>query len=599
MDLHPGSKSRLYRRLFVQLRPHALLLGLILLLELLSIPLMLLSPVPLKLAVDSLTGSQSVPAFVVRWLPASWGAQNTALAVAAGLLLAVALVQHLNGFFNWLLQTYTGEKIVLEFRSQLFMHVQRLSLAFHDRKGTADPTYRIQNDAPALSFIAIHGVLPAITAALTLAGMLYITARLDWQMALIAIFISPCLFLLTRRFSGRVHHEWTDVRDRDTRAMAVVQETLGALRVVKAFGQEKREQRRFRRQSGLYVRGQMRLALLQSSFYVLVGVTIAAASALGLFVGVRHVRAGVITVGDLLLMMTYLAKICEPLSTISNKFVQVQSSLVSVARAFSLLDELPDVVERPGARPLKRARGAIELKNVSFHYVPGNPVLRKVFARIPAGAHVGILGRSGTGKTTFISLLTRLYDPTSGSILLDGTDLRDYKLADLRNQFSIVLQEPVLFSTTIAENIAYTSPLASRAEVIEAAKAANAHDFIMRLPDGYDTQVGARGMGLSGGERQRIAMARAFLKDAPILILDEPTSSVDIETEAGIVETAEKLMRGRTTFIIAHRLTTLQNCEMQFELAGGKLIPVNWDVSSILAGSATAFHPEPGFASGD
>jgi ATP-binding cassette subfamily B protein len=486
----------------------------------------------------------------------------------------------------WLVQTWAGERMVLDFRSQLFQHVQRLSLAFHDRRGSGDPTYRIQNDAPALSQIAIRAILPSITALLTLAGMLYITARLDFQLAMLAVFITPCLFLVTRKYSSRVHNEWSEVRDRDSSAMSVINETLGALRVVKAFGQENREYRRFRRHSGKYVRGQMHLALLQSSFYALVGLTIVCASAVGLYLGVRHVQAGLLTIGDLLLVMAYLGKLYEPLSMLSGKVVEIQASLVSVGRAFALLDEVPDVEEKPDARPLARAAGAVEFRNIAFGYSEQHSILRNVSLKVEPGAHIGILGRTGSGKTTLISLLTRLYDPNGGSILLDGIDLRDYKLADLRDQFSIVLQEPVLFSTTIAENIAYTCPQASRDELIAAAKAARAHDFIMRLPDGYDTQVGARGMSLSGGERQRISLARAFLKDAPILILDEPTSSVDMATEAGIVEATESLMRGRTTFVITHRPSMLQNCDMQVELIDGQLVPVNWDVNTILAGSA-------------
>jgi ATP-binding cassette subfamily B protein len=579
-------KAAVCKRLLKQVRPYAGLLSGILALELLSIPLALLVPVPLKLAVNSLTGSHYLPHWAHALFPARFSRETTELLFAASLMVVIGVLQHAVGFVDWLAQTFAGERMVLDFRSQLFQHVQRLSLRFHDQRGTGDPTYRIQNDAPALSQIAIRAIIPSITALLTLAGMLYITARLDFQLAMIAVVITPCLFLVTRKYSGRVHNEWTEVRDRDSSAMSVINETLGALRVVKAFGQENREYRRFRRHSGKYVRGQMHLALLQSSFYALVGLTIVCASAAGLFLGVRHVRSGILNIGDLLLVMAYLGKLYEPLSMLSGKVVEIQSSLVSVGRAFALLDEVPDVAEKPNAQPLTRAVGAVEFCNVSFGYSEQHSILRGVSLKVEPGSHIGILGRTGSGKTTLISLLTRLYDPANGSILLDGVDLRDYKLADLRDQFSIVLQEPVLFSTTIAENIAYTSPQASRDELIEAAKAARAHDFIMRLPDGYDTQVGARGMSLSGGERQRISLARAFLKNAPILILDEPTSSVDMETEAGIVEATEALMRGRTTFVITHRPSMLRNCDYQVQLIDGTLIPADWDVKSMFAEAA-------------
>jgi ATP-binding cassette subfamily B protein len=269
--------------------------------------------------------------------------------------------------------------------------------------------------------------------------------------------------------------------------------------------------------------------------------------------------------------MGYLAQLYLPVQVISKSITSMQSALAGAERAFALLDEVPDVAERPDGRPLGRAAGAVSFRAVSFAYDGGAPVLRDVTFEVPPGTRLGIAGETGAGKTTLIGLLARFYDPTAGQILLDGIDLRDYRLADLRQQFGIVLQDTVLFSTTVAENIAYARPQATEAEIIEAAKAANAHDFILGLPDGYQTVVGERGMRLSGGERQRIALARAFLKDAPILILDEPTSSLDERTEAGVMEAMERLMRGRTTFMIAHRLTTLANCEVRLEIEDGRV----------------------------
>ena len=286
--------------------------------------------------------------------------------------------------------------------------------------------------------------------------------------------------------------------------------------------------------------------------------------------------------------MSYLAQLYAPLKTISKSAATLQSSLASAERAFALLDEAPDVVERPNAGRLLRASGAVAFHNVSFAYNGGAPVLHDVSFDIRPGTRVGIMGMTGAGKTTLVSLLTRFYDPTAGQILLDGVDLRDYKLADLRNQFAIVLQEPVLFSTSIAENIAYARPDASEEEIIEAAKAANAHEFIVSLPQGYETLVGERGMRLSGGERQRISLARAFLKDAPILILDEPTSSVDMKTEAAIMEAMERLMQGRTAFIIAHRLSTLTNCDVLLKIENGRLFDVTSDVSKAIRDTSYA-----------
>jgi ATP-binding cassette subfamily B protein len=284
------------------------------------------------------------------------------------------------------------------------------------------------------------------------------------------------------------------------------------------------------------------------------------------------VLAGVLTLGNLLLVMAYLSQLYGPLESISDRIGSVQSSLVSADRAFGLLDLPADVPERPDARPLRRAAGAVAFEHVSFAYGPGRPVLTGLSLKVPAGARVGIAGSTGAGKTTLASLLQRFYDPTAGRILLDGIDLRDYRLADLRNQFAIVLQEPVLFSTSIAENIAYARPGATLAEIEAAARAANVDRFVAGLPEGYDTTVGERGVRLSGGERQRLALARAFLKDAPILILDEPTSSVDVATEALIVEAMDELVEGRTTFMIAHRLGTLDRCDVRVTIDRGRLV---------------------------
>ena len=314
------------------------------------------------------------------------------------------------------------------------------------------------------------------------------------------------------------------------------------------------------------------LALLQGRYGLYVGLTMALGTAAVLLIGVRHVRTGALMLGQLLLVMGYLAQLYEPLKTISRKAASLQSYLASAERAFALLDERPDVPERLHARPLVRAAGAVEFQHVFFAYNSDRPVLHDVSFAVPAGARVAIVGTTGAGKTTLVGLLTRFYDPTAGAVLLDGMDLRDYRLADLRDQFAIVLQEPVLFSTSIGENIAYGRPGASDLDIVRAAKAAGAHDFIASLPRGYATPVGERGIQLSGGERQRVALARAFLKDAPLLILDEPTSSVDVKTEAVILEAMDRLMQGRTAFLITHRLSALATCDARLQLEQGRLV---------------------------
>jgi ATP-binding cassette subfamily B protein len=313
----------------------------------------------------------------------------------------------------------------------------------------------------------------------------------------------------------------------------------------------------------------MRVVLLQMKFDLSISLLIAVMSAVTLSLGILHVRAGSLTLGNLLLVIGYLAQLYGPLRTMSRKTSQLQSSLAGAERALAVLDELPEVAERKTTHPLVRATGVVEFRGVSFGYTADAPVFRDVSFRVPAGASVGIAGPTGAGKTTLLSLLTRFYDPDAGEILLDGIDLRDLALKDLRNQFAIVQQDAVLFSASIADNILYARPDATQAEVETAARAANAHDFIALLPEGYGTVVGERGMRLSGGERQRIALARAFLKDAPVLLLDEPTSSVDVHTEAVIMEALARLMARRTTFLIAHRLSTLEHCDIRLTVEQG------------------------------
>ncbi len=567
------SDLRLYRRLLDQARPYWPHIIGIFLLDLLASPLGLLAPLPLKIAVDSAIGDHPLPRFLEPLLPAAATHSRTAaLTLAVAMLVGLALLRQIYGLASSLLYTYTGEKLVLDFRARLFGHVQRLSVAYHDMSGTADSIYRIQYDAAAIQYVSLSGIIPFVTSGFTLAAMLYITLRIDWQLALVALAVSPGLYLVSQASRRRWRAQSREVKKMESLAMAVVQEVLSAVRVVKAFGREDHEQRRYVRHSSEGMRARIRLSMAEGRYSLAIGLITAVGTAAALWVGVSHVRAGGLTLGNLLLMMSYLSQLYGPLHTIGKKAASLQGYLASAERALAILDQAPDVVERPDARPLPRAAGAVVFRNNCFAYQEGHPVLHDISFEVSAGTRVGIVGRTGAGKTTLLSLLTRFYDPTSGQILLDGVDLRDYKLADLRNQFAIVLQEPVLFSTSIGENIAYARPEASEEEIVKAAKMADAHDFILGLPDGYQTRVGERGMRLSGGERQRISLARAFLKDAPILLLDEPTSSVDLKTEAAILEAMERLMRGRTTFIVAHRLSTLGNCDFRLELENGCLV---------------------------
>jgi ATP-binding cassette subfamily B protein len=560
----------LYRRLASQARPYwPHVLG-ILLLQLLTAPLALLGPLPLKIAVDTVIGSRPLPHWLQAILPAGLtSSPGVLLVVAASILVITSILGSLQDLAGELLQTYTGEKLSQDFRSRLFRHVQRLSLSYHDTRGTSDSTFRIQYDAPSIQRVIVDGLIPLCGASTTLLAMVYVTARIDLKLALVALSVSPVLFVLTRSYGPRLRRSWKEIKKLDSSAMGVVQEVLAAVRVVKAFGREDRENDRFVEQSSMRVRREIEVAALQGTFDIFVGIVMAAGSAAALLIGVREVQAGRLSLGDLLLVMAYLQQIYKPLKTLSKKTADVQSSMASAERAFALLDELPEVSERKDARRIERATGSLLFLDVSFAYDAEHVVLHRVSFAAPPGTRVGIRGATGAGKSTLMGLLMRFYDPTDGEITLDGVDLRDYSLADLRRQFAIVLQDPVLFSTSIGENIAYGRDGATREEIVEAARLANAYDFITEMPEGFDTPVGERGMRLSGGERQRISLARAFLKDAPILILDEPTSSVDVKTEAVIMDAMQRLMQGRTTFMIAHRLDTLAVCDMQIELEKG------------------------------
>ncbi len=566
------SDLALYRRLLAQARPYWPHLGALFALSLLATPIALLTPLPLKMVVDSVLGSRPLPGLLAAWFPSATHSPATSLALAIGLLMTVTLLSQLLSLVTSWLRAYIGEYLVLAFRARLLEQGQRLSLSYHDSKGTADTVYRIQQDATTLQYVAVDGFIPFISAAISLVAMLWVTARLDWQLALVALAISPLLFLLSRSYRPRMRRQSRAVKKLESSALSVVQEILGALRVVKAFGQERRETERFTGRARDGAAARLRLALIEGRFGLFVGLTTAAGTGAVLFIGVGHVRAGVLTLGELLMAMSYLAQLYSPLATISRKAASLQNYLASAERSFALLDELPDVPEHPAARALGRARGGVEFQNVGFGYDTGRTVVHDVSFTVAPGARVAIMGATGAGKSTLMGLLTRFYDPTSGAILLDGVDLREFRVADLRRQFAVVLQHPLLFSTSIAENIAYGRPGAPHGDIVEAAVAAGAHEFIQRLPRRYETHVGELGQKLSGGERQRIALARAFLRDAPLLILDEPTSSVDLKTEAVILEALERLMRSRTVFLITHRPSTWTRCDLWLQVDRGSVV---------------------------
>jgi ATP-binding cassette subfamily B protein len=573
MDRHKYTETAIIRRLIAEARPYWRVLLLILFLDLAATPLALLTPVPLKIAVDNVIQSHPLPALLDQLIPPF--ARSTPmrlLILAAVLQVVIGLTAQLLTMSVNVLRTRTGENLTLLFRAKTFRRAQLLSLLFHDMKGTSDSIHRIQYDSPAIQFITAHAIPLFITSIVSLFVTLYVIFRIDWQLALVGMTIAPVLFLLSRSHSRHIRPKWKNLKRIQSSSLGVVQEVMTSLRVVKAFGREDDEQERFVDTSRKGVREYTRLALYEGGYGLLITLTTALGSALVLYIGVRNVLASTLTVGELLMVIAYLAQLYAPMRTMVTTIGTLQSHIASAERTFELLDHAPDVQEHPHPKSVTRAKGAVDFQKVTFSYDGHHPVLRDISFAVPTGAKVGIAGKTGAGKTTLTNLLMRFYDPNEGQILLDGTDLRNYRLSDLRNQFALVLQEPVLFSTSIFDNIRYAFPEATEREVEEAARAANAHEFIVDLPDGYNTLVGERGMRLSGGERQRISLARAFLKAAPVLILDEPTSSVDVRTEALIMEAMERLMSGRTAFMIAHRLSTLENCQIRIELDHGRVL---------------------------
>jgi ATP-binding cassette subfamily B protein len=578
---HKQSDLAIYRRLLFEARRYWPHIAGLFVFGLMSTPLTLLNPLPLKIVVDSVLGPHELPAWLAWFFPT--GTQRSDWSVVllvAGLIIFLALAKQLLDLVSAVLRSYTAEQLVLALRSKLFGHIQRLSLTYHDSAGAGSSTYRIQYDAPAIQWIIIDCFIPLVSSLLTLGAMIVVMASIDWSLALVALTVVPILYVVSQIYNRRFKLHWHEAKNIESSMLSVVEEVLSSMRVVKAFAQEDREQQRYVQNARRNLRKQTKLALSGGSFGLIVGLVMATGTAAVLFLGVRAVHTGGITLGDLILVMSYLALLYTPLHTVSMSASSLQGSLISAERVFELLDKTPEVIEKPNARPLVRARGRVDFEKVSFVYKAARSALRGISFGIDAGSRVGIAGATGAGKSTLVTLLLRFYDPTSGRILLDGVDLCDYRLRDLRNQFAVVLQDPVLFSTSIAENIAYARPDASEKEIIAAAQAANADEFITGLPQGYETQVGERGVQLSGGERQRISLARAFVKNAPILILDEPTSSVDVRTEAGILEAMERLKEGRTTFMIAHRLTTLESCDILLVLEHGLLQTVTSDVSS-------------------
>ncbi len=532
----------------------------------------LAAPWPLKIVLDNVIEGRRPPAVLVAaatWLP---GNPDIRLAAVAGLLtIAIAALGAVASWADNYFTESVGQWIANDLRVRVYHHLEHLSLAYYDTHPTGALISTISDDIDTIQDFAASSTLTILVDVLAIVGMLGIMFSLNWDFTLIAIAVSPFLLLLVRRFRGAVKKATREVRRRQSELLEVVHEGLTSMRVISVFGRQDREEERLQAASRAAVKAALQARRVKSLLSPTVSVVVACCTAFVLYRGASLVVSGAMTLGSLTVFLAYLAKFFKPVQELAKLSGSVAQAAVAVERVRGILDVDMSIPERPDARDPGSISGTITFDHVAFGYEPARPVLKDVSFSIRAGQSVGIVGTSGSGKSTLASLVARLYDVTGGRVLLDGVDLRHYKLNGLRQQFAFVLQETVLFRGTILDNIAYGRPGATVAEVIEAAKLANAHEFVSRLPKGYETVVGERGLTLSGGERQRIGIARALIRNAPILILDEPTSGLDLESERVVVEALERLMEGRTVITIAHRLSTLRRADSIVVLDGGRV----------------------------
>jgi ATP-binding cassette, subfamily B, bacterial len=525
----------------------------------------LLKPWPLKVVIDEILSDRG-GAFLrsLNWSP-------TTLLVLTCLTLVMV---HIMAGGLTILYNYTtirlGQKLVHALRHDLYEHVQRMSLAFHARRSLGDLLYRVSSDTFAIQSLVMNGVFPLLSSVVLLAGMAIVMWRMDWLLTLTALMVCPVLFVAIACLNQRIHRAALQARHKEGQVYSVVQGGLSSIRIIQAYTKEEQEHQRFMAVSEESLAAGLRLYTLQTSLSAIVTVTIAGGTAAVIAIGGAHVLKTELTLGELVVFISYLASLYTPINTMVQSNSLLQDSLAGIERVAELLRERQDL--RDGQLSTPRLSGRIAFEGIDFSYRPSQPVLRDISLDIQPGQRVAIVGPTGAGKSTLVSLLPRFYDPQEGRVLLDGTDIRTFRLKELRRQIALVLQPPLLLPVSIRENIAYGLPEASDEQIQEAARSSQAHDFIMQMPEGYATQLGEQGGTLSEGQRQRLTIARAILLDAPILILDEPTSSLDLQTEALMMKALERLMRGRTTFIIAHRLTTIRHADLVLVLKDGRII---------------------------
>ena len=562
----------IYRRVLRYYRPFLPQTVVGLLLSLIGIGLNLLKPWPFKIIVDDFLRPNPTPRGDWHtWLPL--------------LCLALVAIQFFWGLINWAtnyILVKVGLQALLKLRTDLYAYLQSLSLKYHDVRRSSDLSFRVAYDSQSIQTIYNKGFTGIFGSVVTLIGTFAIMVQLDWQLTLLSLGIVPFIILAIYFFAHRIRRESTFIQEQESAVLAQAQEGLSSIRMVHAFGREQYEVMQFHQQAQQSLQANLRLTLTNVNSALVISTLMVLGTAAMYYVGTLHVLAGTLTLGTLLIFSAYLLMLYQPLESITYTAWAMEGATAGARRCFEVLDREDDVADSPNAVAIESAKGAIGFQNVSFGYAlatasppgggQGRLVLHDVDLRIEPNQMIAIVGGTGAGKSTLLSLVPRFYDPTSGSVALDGRNVREIKKKSLRAQIGIVLQDTLLFSTTIRENIAYGRPDASDDEIIDAAKRAQADEFICQLPNGYANTVGERGGQLSVGQRQRIGIARAFLKNAPVLLLDEPTSALDPTTEAAIMETIKDLMRGRTTLIATHRLATIHDVDRIVVLERGRIV---------------------------
>ncbi len=528
----------------------------------------LLKPWPLKLIIDSVLGGAPLP-----WgLGPDLGTGALLLGACAALVIIYAALGAANVLAN-VTTIRIGQRMVRDLRSDLYAHLHRLSMAFHSRAQAGDLLYRVTADTFALQALTMNCLFPAASALILLVGMSAVMVQLDAELTLLALGVCPLLLLAIGRLNRQISAAAGEMRERESEVLGVVQRAMGAMRVIQAFTREDDEHRRFMTASERSLAAGLRLYTLQTFYSGVVNLVIALGTAAVVWVGARHVLDSTLTVGSLVVFISYLAALYGPINNMFQVYGLAQSARVGVRRVLDVLDVERDLPDGDRTFPAEGARGEVVWEDVDFQYTQsGGPLIHGVSLRVAPGQRVAVVGPTGAGKSTLLSLLPRFYDPTRGRVLVDGRDVREYRLASLRRQIAMVLQPPLLFPVSLRENIAFGRPDARMEEIVAAAKAARIHEMIVKLPRGYDTSVAEQGVTLSEGEKQRLTIARAILRDSPILILDEPTSALDPETEALVMVALERLQAGRTTFIIAHRLSTVRTADLIVVIKDGRIV---------------------------